>query len=150
MSDFQCKVHIKADPKKVYEAISEQRGLANWWTSDCDAESKEGTKAIFRFGETYTVMLIEKLVPHKQIRWRCIEHLHIVERPFKKQDEWVGTHLTFNIKENDAGGTELDFTHQGLNNALECYDVCEERWGHFLKQSLKSYIETGKGEPYDS
>ncbi|MBX9621986.1 MAG: SRPBCC domain-containing protein [Alphaproteobacteria bacterium] len=150
MNDFQCKFKIHAEPKKVYEAISTQHGLQGWWTVDCDAESKEGSKATLRFGETYTVMWVEKLIPNKQIRWKCLEQHHVADRPLQKQDEWVGTHLIFDIKDNGSGGTELNFTHQGLNESLECYDICEERWGHFLKKSLKSYVESGKGDPYDN
>lgn len=147
MNDFQCKVQINADPKKVYEATSEQHGLANWWTSDCDLEPKEGTKATFRFGETYTVMLIEKLIPHKQIRWKCVDHRHM-DDSLTKHNEWVNTNLIFDLKGSD-GGTELAFTHQGLNEDLQCYQICQERWSHFLKKSLKSYLETGQGEPYN-
>ncbi|OJW47556.1 MAG: hypothetical protein BGO67_04210 [Alphaproteobacteria bacterium 41-28] len=149
MKDFQCTININAKPKKVYEAIAEQQGLKNWWTTDCDVEPKEDSISTFRFDETYTIMKVEKLIPSAQVQWRCIDHHH-VDDLLKRANEWIGTHLTFKIKDNDNGGTELNFTHQGLNKSLECYDICEERWGHFLRKSLKSYLETGQGDPYQS
>ena len=32
----------------------------------------------------------------------------------------------------------LRFKHVGLNPKLECYQICERGWDHFLKSSLKT------------
>jgi len=68
MENYHCKVHFKASPTEVYEALTKQKGIQGWWTPDCTMEAKEGSKATFRFGETYTVMSIERLVPNAQVR----------------------------------------------------------------------------------
>jgi len=65
-----------------------------------------------------------------------------------KNNEWVNTTIIFDLKGNDDTGTELSFTHEGLNKSLECFEICNERWGHFLQRSLKGFVETGQGEPY--
>lgn len=149
MKDYQCKVHFDAEPQKVYEAITEQKGIGGWWTADCTIEPKEGSKGTFRFDETYTIMSVEKLIPNTQVRWKCLEQHHNAEGLAKK-DEWVNTNIIFNLKGNKSEGTELSFTHEGLNESMECFEICNERWGHFLKKSLKDYVEIGQGDPYIS
>jgi len=147
MKDYQCKVHFNAAPQKVYEAITEQIGLQGWWTTNCTAKPKEGTRATFWFDETYNIMSIEKLTPYTQVRWKCVDNRHIAEG-LEKSDEWINSNLIFNLKGNKEEGTELSFTHEGLNESLQCYEICHDAWGHFLKKSLKDYVETGKGDPY--
>jgi uncharacterized protein YndB with AHSA1/START domain len=41
MENYHCKVHFKAGPKEVYEAIMKQKGIQGWWTSDCTLETKK-------------------------------------------------------------------------------------------------------------
>ncbi|HEX8958974.1 MAG TPA: hypothetical protein VF770_04050, partial [Solirubrobacterales bacterium] len=38
-------------------------------------------------------------------------------------------------------------THVGLVPAWACYDVCRDAWGMYVRDSLRSLIETGKGMP---
>lgn len=45
-------------------------------------------------------------------------------------------------------GSKVIFTHQGLVPELECFDVCQTGWDYFLG-SLKDYLETGKGNPFE-
>jgi hypothetical protein len=54
--------------------------------------------------------------------------------------------MSFEIcKEGDK--TQLTFTHIGLVPEYECYNICTDSWGNYIKGSLKSLIETGKGNP---
>ena len=41
----------------------------------------------------------------------------------------------------------IHFTHEGLVPAYECYTVCSDAWGSYIRGSLKSLIATGKGSP---
>ena len=60
--------------------------------------------------------------------------------------EWKGTKVVFDIaKKGDK--TEIHFTHEGLVPAYECYNVCSDAWGSYIRGSLKSLIATGKGSP---
>ncbi len=43
--------------------------------------------------------------------------------------------------------TELRFTHVGLVPAYQCYNVCSDAWGTYVKGSLRDLITTGKGQP---
>lgn len=43
--------------------------------------------------------------------------------------------------------TEIHFTHEGLVPQYECYNVCSDAWGTYIRSSLRSLIATGKGSP---
>ncbi len=148
-NSFHCEITLKADPQKVYQAITEQNGLRHWWTPTCTAEATVGGKARFEFGKTFNVMEIEKLIPNEQVYWRCVQQHH-ASPDFTKHDEWVGTRVIFNLTPNAQGGTHLSFTHEGLTKDLQCYESCFNGWTHFIKTSLKNYVEKGVGEPWDA
>lgn len=150
MKDYHCTIKINAPAEKVYKAITTQQGIQNWWTSDCVAESKQGGKATMRFGNTFAIMQFEKLTPYTEVQWKCLEQYHEAQPPLKKKNEWDGTRIVFKIKSIDPMHSELDFIHNGLNPAMECYHICEKGWDHFLKNSLKGYLENGKGTIYQS
>lgn len=149
MKDYQCTITINAPSQKVYEAITTQKGIQNWWTKECEVQSKLGGKATMRFGKTYNVMQFEKLTGN-EVQWKCVEQHHEEEKPLSRDDEWVGTKVIFLIKQVDPALTELRFTHQGLNPSLECFDICQRGWDHFIKTSLKNYLEQGQGQPYSN
>ena len=56
-------------------------------------------------------------------------------------EDWVGTQPTFTITPIDNGSCELNFEHRGLNDELECKDMCSRSWDHFVGTSLR---ETGR------
>ena len=60
--------------------------------------------------------------------------------------EWKGTKVIFDISRKGEQ-TEIHFTHEGLVPAYECYNVCSDAWGSYIRGSLKSLIATGKGSP---
>jgi hypothetical protein len=60
--------------------------------------------------------------------------------------DWVGTRPTFTIIPLDDGTTELRFRHVGLDQQLECIELCTRSWNHFIP-SLRDYIESGQGSP---
>ncbi len=42
---------------------------------------------------------------------------------------------------------QLSFVHKGLTPDLNCYEICDAGWTHFIINSLKQYLETGTGNP---
>jgi hypothetical protein len=81
--------------------------------------------------------------PHTRLVYKVIENqFNFV----KDQSEWVNTKLVFEItKEGDK--TKVQFTHEGLVPAYECYNVCNDAWSGYINKSLYNLITTGKGEP---
>ena len=60
--------------------------------------------------------------------------------------EWKGTKVVFDISRK-GDRTEIHFTHEGLVPAYECYSVCSDAWGTYIRGSLKRLIAIGKGSP---
>ena len=147
MKNYQFRVEIAAPAAAVFAALTTEKGLKGWWTTTCEAGSGVGSRSIFRFGKTYNVMRVEKVLPNQELIWKCLEQHHEAAE-LNRKDEWAGTTVKFRLESPSAAATVLHFEHEGLVPKLECYGICEQGWNHFLKSSLKSYVETGKGQPF--
>lgn len=145
--NYQCQVEIASPVAAVYDAITSGAGLKNWWTATCEVGAGEGAHSTFRFGKTYNVMRTEKLSPNREVVWKCLEQNHEAAE-LNRKDEWAGTTVKFRLESRSPSSTVVHFEHEGLTPQLECYQICERGWGHFLKTSLKKYVETGLGEPF--
>ncbi len=53
--------------------------------------------------------------------------------------------VVFELSSKD-GKTQLQFTQQGLVPEYECYDICKDAWTHFITESLRDLVLTGKGQ----
>jgi uncharacterized protein YndB with AHSA1/START domain len=148
MADISNKVTINVPANKVFEALTEQKHLAAWWTDDCVADKTVGGKANFEFDapdgsqDGYAHMRIEKLVPGKLVESKCID------QSFRGMKDWIGTTIRFNLSENGPDKTNLDFIHSGWKDKGDLYNKCTDGWAHFMKTSLKNYLEQGKPEPH--
>jgi len=137
MADILHKVGIKSSsPDDVYGALATVEGLSGWWTSDTQGQSKIGGVIQFRFGTGGFDMQVLALDPAKRVLWR------VVDGP----EEWVGTKISFDLKQNDDWTIVL-FKHEGWKEPVEFMHHCSTKWGVFLL-SLKSFLETGKGAPW--
>jgi uncharacterized protein YndB with AHSA1/START domain len=117
--------------------LTEQEGLASWWTADTVATPTVGSIAGFRFGERYhNTMRIEVLEPEKRVEWTCLDG----------DPEWVDTTLVFDLEGHD-GSTVLRFTHGSWREMTDFFATCNYHWGFYMR-SLKAYCETGKGQPF--
>lgn len=147
MNSYTNELIIKTTTQKLYEAITIKKGLTNWWTEDAEIYLHIGGIATFNFGkDTHTVMKIAKLVPNKEVVWKCVEQ-HFSRKDTDKTDEWVGTTIRFFITDDINEQVKLFFTHEGLTTNLFCYEDCKKGWDYYLK-SLKDYLEKGKGKPH--
>ena len=139
MADILHLVNIAASPDEVFAALTEQSGLAGWWTEDVKAEPKVGSVAKFRFGENGgSDMAIVALEPHRLVRWRCVGHM--------SGEEWIGTELFFELVPGKKC-TVLRFSHRRWLEATDFLRFCSVRWAIYLV-SLKNLVETGKGMPW--
>jgi uncharacterized protein YndB with AHSA1/START domain len=128
---------IKAQPEKVYSAITKTGGIKGWWTVEAKADEKVGGIAEFIFGDRYfNKMKITNLEPDKKLEWECLEG----------DKEWIGTTFLFDLEEKDES-TILRFSHNNWKEDTDFFASCNYNWGYYLK-SLKQYCETGKGTPF--
>jgi uncharacterized protein YndB with AHSA1/START domain len=136
MAMIKHYVDIKAPAEKVYSALTEQTGLASWWTNETTAKPEVGFVIVFKFGGAhFTSMKVTKLVQNKLVCWDCVEG----------DKEWVGTKIQFELDENN-GTTNLTFTHTGWASETLFLGICSFHWAGYMK-SLRDYCETGKGIP---
>jgi uncharacterized protein YndB with AHSA1/START domain len=141
MADILHRVGIKSSPDEVYQALATREGLAAWWTSSTEGESKVGGALGFRFRDPKGAdiggfdMKVLELDPARRVLWQVV----------RGPEEWVGTRISFELK-RDGDYTVVLFKHLGWRVPVEFMHHCSTKWAIFL-MSLKSLVETGKGAP---
>jgi uncharacterized protein YndB with AHSA1/START domain len=140
MVDIVHRVGIKAPLDKAYRALATREGVAGWWTTSTQGESKVGGMLKFRFTSDGKElggfeMKVLELEPGQRVLWQ------VVDGPA----EWIGTRISFDLKQEDDYSIVL-FRHQGWKEPTESMYHCSTKWAIFL-MSLKSLVETGKGAP---
>jgi uncharacterized protein YndB with AHSA1/START domain len=137
MAEIKHLLHINAPASEIYEAITEEEGLKNWWTNQTVASPEEGATIEFRFGEMYhDMMKVVKLDPDKRVEWLC----------FHGDPQWIDTTFVFDIESTDDL-TILRFTHGNWREPTDFFASCNFHWGYYLR-SLKLLLETGEGTPF--
>jgi uncharacterized protein YndB with AHSA1/START domain len=128
-----------APQERVWNALTQQDEIACWWTNDLSAKPEIGSLAEFRFSEgTFIVQLeVAELDKDKKVSW--------ISRQGPSTGHWVGTSVTWQLTPSH-NGTQVVFNHDGFAQADRRYEITRAWWEHFLA-SLKSYLETGKGNP---
>jgi uncharacterized protein YndB with AHSA1/START domain len=128
---------IAATPQKVWDALTEPNEIIRWWSSEAQITPEVGTLAEFRFRPPAGTLQFEvvELDQDRKMRWM------IRQGP----PQWAGTSVTWQL-EPAQSSTKLIFTHDGFARVDEAYEAIRGNWRYFL-DSLKSYLETGKGTP---
>jgi uncharacterized protein YndB with AHSA1/START domain len=139
MSAIKDEVRIQGTATKVYEALTRQSAYRGWWNAVGDVAEAVGGEAKLRFvkeGNPVNMRFrIDEMRANECVSWTCTAH---------DMPSWVGTTLSWRIKE--AGGAVMvSFDHSGWKDAAP--DPVVQGWKHFLG-SLKSYVETGTGQPW--
>jgi len=138
MFDIRHRVGITAPQDRVYERLATKAGLAEFWAAKVEGDAEVGGELSFYFsGETpAAVMEVVELSPDHRVQWRCTDG----------PPEWVGTTLTFELK--DGGGeTVLLFTHADWREPVEFMHHCSTKWATFML-GLKSGLEGGAFTAY--
>ena len=142
ISDFNTMLLVDETPAEVYNAINNVRG---WWSQEIEGHTdKLNEEFLYRYKDVHhcKIKLIE-LIPAKRVVW------HVLDNYFsftEDKTEWKNTRVIFDISQND-GKTQLSVTHLGLVPEYECFSVCQDAWTTYIQKSLRSLIETGKGNP---
>ena len=141
-ADYTTSFVVEQSPEAVFAAVSNPRA---WWSEDIQGDAGQvGSVFYYHFKDIHRgTFTVTEAVPGKKLVW------HVVQNYFnfvQDSTEWTGTDIVFEIAPV-AGGTELRFTHVGLNPAEECYDVCHDSWGFYIKASLRELIADGVGQP---
>jgi uncharacterized protein YndB with AHSA1/START domain len=127
--------------EEVFAAILD---VSAWWGRIDGSTDQLGSEWTYRVQDMhYTKMRTTELVPAERVAW-------LVDESFlgfvQDKEEWTGTSLVFELADV-GGGTEVRFTHAGLNPGHECYDVCSNAWDQYIYGSLRDLLVSGAGRP---
>jgi len=128
----------QARPERVFNALTQQEEIAQWWTDDLSVKPEVGFVTEFHFQKWGAGSLrfeITELQDAESVSW-----ISKIGPP-----AWSGTSVTWQLIPVQEG-THLVFTHEGFHQINESYESTRKNWDYFLR-SLKSYLDTGKGTP---
>lgn len=142
VKDFSITFLVDQSPEEVFNAVNNVRG---WWSEELEGSSaKLNDEFTYRHGDIhYSKHKVIEVIPNKKVAWLTLASRLTFA---KKQDEWNGTKMIFEITPQDDK-TRLEITHLGLVPEFECFEGCSRGWTYYLQQSLVPLITTGKGKP---
>ncbi|MDQ2715312.1 MAG: SRPBCC domain-containing protein [Chloroflexota bacterium] len=137
MPDIVIERTIAATPESVFNALTQQDEIVRWWANEAQVKPEVGSLGEFRFRQPAGVLQFEvaELTTGEKVRWLSRQG----------PPQWAGTSVTWNLTPVQ-NGTRLLFTHAGFAQVDKAYEQVRGNWEYFL-DSLKSYLETGKGTP---
>ena len=137
MSDINHQIGIKASPQEVYELLTTDQGLSQWWTRDTTGAGGVGSIIKFRFGDDGPDFEVKELIANELVVW-----MHSGTMPAA----WMGTEVSFQLRVQD-GQTFVRFSHANWKEPSNFMAHCSMKWAVFLL-SLKDVAEIGKGRPF--
>lgn len=139
MTSINDEVRIRTTAARAYAALTEQADYRGWWNRVAEVPNRVGGEVKLLFskdGQPVAMRYrIDALTPNQLVKWTCVSH---------DMASWVGTTLTWSIKTVGADAI-VSLDHAGWQG--EAPQPVAEGWRHFLT-SLKSYVETGAGQPW--
>jgi uncharacterized protein YndB with AHSA1/START domain len=139
-TDYRTMVRVNAPADVVFDAVTTTEALTAWWSPVTGSGLTDGE---LRFpmvaGQPPLLIRVDEANRPTTVRWTVTECTFM--------DDWVGTRPTFTITTLDDGACELTFEHLGLNDDLECKDMCSRSWNFFVNTSLRELAEGGPGAP---
>ena len=141
-TDFNTILLVDESPAKVYKAINNVRG---WWSEEIEGDTDIlNAEFLYRYKDVHhcKIKLIE-LLPARKVVWFVLDNYFSFT---DDKTEWKNTRVIFDISQKD-GKTQLSVTHLGLLPEYECFNVCQDAWTTYIQKSLRSLIETGRGNP---
>ncbi|MFZ1678703.1 MAG: SRPBCC domain-containing protein [Saprospiraceae bacterium] len=139
---FTATILVDQNPATAFNAIKNFRA---WWSEEIEGNTDKLNEDFFYHYKDIHLCKIKliEIVPDKKLVYLVLDNQFNF---IKDKTEWVNTKLIFDISKDD-GKTKVQFTHEGLVPEYECYDVCNDAWGGYIKKSLYNLITTGKGNP---
>lgn len=133
-------VEIESSPRNVYRAVATAEGLSKWWSTKVTADERVGGIVDFTFIDVFNPdMEIIAMDEPSRVHWRCVGG----------HDPWDGSEFHFDIEGLRDGRARLLFK-QTYGKPIDdvAYGIYNFNWGYYL-QSLKDYVETGTGKPFN-
>jgi uncharacterized protein YndB with AHSA1/START domain len=132
---------VDAPASKIWNAITEERGLAAWWSTSVHAPAATvGARVEFTFaGDFNPVMEITTLDDGYELVWRCVGG----------HDPWADGLFRFQLATLEDGRTRLRFWQEyAVELSDDAYGIYNFNWGYYL-ESLRMLCVEGKGKPFE-
>lgn len=143
--DYQTSFSTSADRETSFYAITKE--IDKWWGKVDNSVDKLGDEFSIFFGDTEWRFKINLYVPFEKVNWHCIKAKHVHDGLQNIQEEWLNTNVVWEITQvNDK--VKITITHLGLNENLNCFEVCKAGWDYYISTSLRNYLETDVGNPH--
>jgi uncharacterized protein YndB with AHSA1/START domain len=139
-TDYHTTVRVNAPADVVFNAVTTAEALTAWW-SPVTGSGLAGGELHFPMvaAQPPLVVRVDEATRPTTVRWTVTECSFM--------EDWIGTQPTFTITPIGDASCEVHFVHRGLNDALECKDMCSRSWDHFVGTSLRELVEGGAAAP---
>jgi uncharacterized protein YndB with AHSA1/START domain len=134
-------IDLDAASSKIWSAITDERGLAGWWSTQVRAPAATvGARVEFTFADDFNpVMEIAAVDPGVGLEWRCVGG----------HEPWNDNTFRFQLAPLDDGRTRLRFWQDyAVELSDDAYGIYNFNWGYYL-ESLRLLCTTGAGKPFD-
>ena len=140
--DFATSIQVDQTPGETFDAINNVRG---WWSEEIKGDTDRlNAEFTYHYKDVHiSKMKIIEFIPGERVVWLVLDNYFNFT---KDKSEWKGNKIIFEIAEKD-NKTQLQFTQEVLVPGYECYEVCHDAWSNYIKNSLRSLVTTGKGQP---
>ena len=139
-TNYRTTVQINAPAETVFDAITTPEALATWWSPVTGSGLTGGDLRFPMVADQAPLLIhVDEASRPTTVRWTVVECTFM--------EDWEQTRPIFAIAAIDASACELTFEHVGLNDELECKDMCSRSWDHFVRTSLRELAEGGLGAP---
>jgi len=131
------QIGVKSKPERIYELLTTDDGLSQWWTHDTTGAGSVGSVIEFKFNDISLLFEVTKLIKNNRVVWK-----HKGDMP----DSWKGTEIVFKLNQEE-NQTLINFSHKNWNKPSDFMAHCCTKWAVFLL-SLKDVAEKGEGNPF--
>lgn len=139
MPDIFHDFPINRPRARVFEAVSNPRGLDSWWTKTSAGEPRDGAEYDLGFGPQYAWRArVTRVTPDSEFELQLVE----------ADVDWTGTRVGFRL-EGDGDMTQVRFRHTGWPTLNEHYRISCYCWAMYLR-ILRRFLEHGETVPYEN
>lgn len=141
MPDILHEVVIEKQPDDIFTALTNADEVAHWWTNQATIPDEVGEVAEFTFEGGAMVFKFEQtaLDAGKKVHWAVVDG---------GPPDWAGTRVTWDLTQVD-NGTKVLLGHRDYKTTEGSFAAISYSWAYYLT-SLKSYLETGTGMPFEN
>jgi hypothetical protein len=127
---------VDASGEAVREALTSLSGLRGWWSTVVGGSADPGSVIEFTFRDDFNPrMQVEE--SGSKVVWRCVAG----------HEPWADN--TFHFELGGDGPVSVLFRQEYARELSDkAYGIYNFNWGFYL-ESLRLYVETGRGKPFE-